>query len=121
MPITITFTNQDINEYDSFEEIKQISNFDLVFKIDCSKNELISLPDNMNFPNLQKFNCSRNELTLLPNINCSVLQEFDCSHNELIALPDNMIFINLHKFNCSGNRFTLLPDNINIPNLKTFY
>ena len=31
MPITITFTNQDINEYDSFEEIKQISNFDLVF------------------------------------------------------------------------------------------
>ena len=34
MPITITFTNQDINEYDSFEEIKQIPNFNLVSNIE---------------------------------------------------------------------------------------
>ena len=36
MPIKITYTNQDINEYDSFEEIKQIPNFNLVYNIDCS-------------------------------------------------------------------------------------
>ena len=82
MPITITFTNQDINEYDSFEEIKQISNFDLVFKIDCSKNELISLPDNMNFPNLQIFECYGNQLTALPdNMNYPNLQVFTCDIN----------------------------------------
>ncbi len=27
MPIKITYTNQDINEYDLFEEFKQIPNF----------------------------------------------------------------------------------------------
>ena len=27
MPIKITYINKDINEYDSFEEIKQIPNF----------------------------------------------------------------------------------------------
>ena len=53
MPITITYTNQDIDEYDLFEEITQITNFNLVSKIICTDNELISLPDNMNFPNLE--------------------------------------------------------------------
>ncbi len=76
MPITITYTDQDINdpfrasssedEYDSFEEITQITNFNLVFRIDFSKNELTALP-NMNFPNLQNFNCSYNGLTFLPD------------------------------------------------------
>ena len=34
MPIKITYINQDINEYDSFEEIKQIPNFNLVSNIE---------------------------------------------------------------------------------------
>jgi hypothetical protein len=34
MPITITYTNQDIDKYNLFEEITQITN--LVFKIDFS-------------------------------------------------------------------------------------
>jgi len=41
MPIKVTYTNQDINEYDLFEEIPD---FNLVSKINCSKNKLISLP-----------------------------------------------------------------------------
>ena len=49
MPIKVTYTNQDINEYDSFEEIP---NCNLVSKINCSSNKLTSLPafdTNMNF------------------------------------------------------------------------
>jgi len=49
MSITITYVNQEINKYDSFE---QIPNHNLVIKINCSINQLTSLPT-MNFPNLQ--------------------------------------------------------------------
>jgi len=118
MPITITYTNQDINEYNSFEEI---INCNLVSKINCSNNRLTSLPDNMNFPNLQIFNCSNNELTALPdNMNFPNLQTFNCNNNKLTSLPV-MNFPNLQSFYCSCNQLTSLPDNMNFPNLQTFY
>ena len=143
MPIKITCTNQDINEYDSSD---QIPDFNLVCIIECSVNNLteeISLPDNMNFPNLQKFycsdiglkflpnnmnlpnlldfNCSGNELTFLPNnMNFPNLTVFDCSENKLTILPDNMNFPNLQKFNCTNNQLRFIPDNINLPNLLIF-
>ena len=66
MPIKVTYTNQDINEYDSFAEI---INCNLVSEINCSMlkaNKLTTLPafgTDMNFPNLQIFNCSSNKLT----------------------------------------------------------
>ena len=123
MPITIIYTNQDIDEYDLFEEITQITNFNLVSNIDCSNNELTSLPD-MNFPNLQTFNCDYNKLTLLPdNMNCSIsgIVEFSCSNNQLTSLPDNMNLPNLQKFVCSRNKLTSLPNNMNFPNLTKFY
>ena len=83
MPIKITYINRDINIYDSFD---QIPDFNLVSVVICTNNELISLPDNMNFPNLHEFNCIRNELRALPNnMNFHNLKIFDCSHNELIA------------------------------------
>ena len=41
MPIKVTYTNQDINEYDSFAEI---INCNLVSEINCSKNKLTTLP-----------------------------------------------------------------------------
>ena len=65
MPITIQYTNEDSHEYDSFEEI---INCNLVSKIICTDNELISLPafgTNMNFPNLIEFNCNNNQLDFL--------------------------------------------------------
>jgi len=107
MPIKVTYTNQDINEYDSFAEI---INCNLVSKIDCSvlkANQLISLPDNMNFPNLEEFNCSNNQLRFLPdNMNFPNLQYLNCSKNQLTAIPDNMNFPKLQYFICSNNNLT---------------
>ena len=118
MPITITFTNEDINEYNSFEEI---INCNLVSKINCSNNQLTALPENMNFPNLQEFYCYKNQLTALPeNMNFPNLQLFNCCNNNLTALPDNMNFPNLQLFNFTNNKLTLLPDNMNFPNLQIF-
>ena len=120
MPIIITYINQDIDKYVSFKEITQIHDFNLVFKIDCSNNELTSLP-NMNFPNLQELNCSNNKLTSLPDdMNLPNLQEFYCSYNKLTLLPDNMNFPNLQIFSCNNNKLKSLPDTINLPNLKEF-
>ena len=117
MSITITYTNQDINEYDSFDKIP---NFDLVSKIDCSNNQLTSLPDNMNFPNLLEFDCNNNKLTALPNnMNFPNLQHFNCTFNELTSLPDNMNFPNLRGFYCFMNELTALPV-MNFPNLQNF-
>ena len=101
MPIKVTYTNQDINEYDLFEEIP---NCNLVCIIECSVNNLteeISLPDNMNFPNLQKFYCSDYGLTFLPNnMNLPNLQYFNCSYNKLTSLPACILNIkNLHHNN----------------------
>ena len=145
MPITIQYFNDDINQYDSFKKITQITNFDLVFKIDCSTNNLTSLPDNMNFPNLailycrnnqltslpafgtninfrnlRRVNCSKNKLRSLPDINLPNLYYFDCSDNKLTSLPNNMNFPNLQRFYCYDNQLTLLPDNMNFPNLYDF-
>ena len=118
MSITITYTNQVINKYDSFDKIP---NFDLVFIINCSNNKLTSLPDNMNFPNLQEFYCNTNQLTALPNnINFLNLQKFSCSANQLTALPDNMNFPNLQAFLCYHNKLTALSNNMKFPNLKEF-
>ena len=50
--IKVTYTNEDIIDYDSFDNI---SDFNLVSKINCASNNLTSLPafgTNMNFPNL---------------------------------------------------------------------
>jgi hypothetical protein len=80
MPIKITYINQDINEYDLFEEIP---NCNLVSEINCSllkANQQTSLPafgTNMNFPNLQVFTCANNQLTSLPNMNFPNLQYFE--------------------------------------------
>ena len=149
MPITITYTNQDINEYNSFAEITQIPNLNLVSEIDCSNNELISLPafgtnmnfpnlhefycynnrltslsafgTNMNFPDLQIFYCYNNRLMVLPDImNFNNLLEFDCCHNLLRFIPDNMNLPNLHRLDCSNNQLISLPDNMNFPNLYEF-
>ena len=107
MPIKVTYTNQDINEYDLFEEI---INCNLVSEINCSvlkANQLTSLAafdTNINFPNLQVFNCANNQLTSLPDMNFPNLQQLNCSHNRLTSLPDNMNFPNLQYFGCCDNQ-----------------
>ena len=107
--IKVTYTNEDIIDYDSFDNI---SDFNLVSKINCASNKLTSLPDNMNFPNLHMFDCADNELTSLPdNMNFPNLQYFCCSNNKLTSLPDNMNFPNLREFLCSGNNLTKEQEN----------
>ena len=99
MLITVTYINQDINEYDAFDEI---SNNNLVCIMNCCNNKLTSfhvLITNINFPNLQVFSCYNNKLTLLlDNMNFPNLQEFNCSNNKLTSLPDNMICIFTYTF-----------------------
>jgi len=92
MPITVTYINQDINEY--YITIDKISNINFRF------NDLTFHSTNMNFPSLTEFDCSENKLTLLPN---------------------NMNFPSLTKFYCNNNKLTTLPDNMNFPNLQDFH
>ena len=79
--IKVTYTNEDIIDYDSFDNI---SDFNLVSKINCASNKLTSLPDNMNFPNLREFLCSGNNLTKEQELmkSSQQIEEF-INHNRL--------------------------------------
>ena len=73
----------------------------------CYSNRLTILPDNLN--NLAHLNCGGNELTILPDLNN--LTYLDCFGNELTILPDNLN--NLVELLCGSNSLTILPDNLN--------
>ena len=102
MPIIITYTNQDIDEYDLFEEITQIFNYNLVSKINCSGNNLTSLPDNMNFSNLQYFDCHNNKLTSFVGSPSHVGGDFKCNDNNLTSLDGVPKFVG-GSFRCENN------------------
>jgi Leucine-rich repeat (LRR) protein len=109
----------------SFEEIE-----DHVVYVDCSWNQLKSLPKNIgcNWTNLTHFDCYSNQLTSLPeNIGetWTNLMIFNCGNNQLISIPENIgiNWTNLIHFYCSNNKLTSLPENIgeNWTNLTQFY
>ena len=91
MPITVIYNDDTVVKYDNFDKITNNMN---VIKIDCSDNNLTSLPPNMNmmFPNLTLFNCS---------------------YNKLKSLPPNMMFPNLEEFYCYNNNLYYIPPHIN--------
>jgi Leucine-rich repeat (LRR) protein len=98
----------------SFEEIE-----DHVVYVDCSHNQLKSLPENIgsNWTNLTYFDCSENELTSIPEnigVNWTNLTHFDCSWNRLKSLPKNIgsNWTNLTDFYCRNNQLKFLPENI---------
>jgi Leucine-rich repeat (LRR) protein len=102
----------------SFEEIE-----DRVVYVNCSDNQLISLPENIgeNWTNLTLFDCSGNQLKSLPkNIgsNWTNLNHFSCSDNKLKSLPENIgeNWTNLTDFNCWNNYLSSLPKNIGVVN-----
>jgi Leucine-rich repeat (LRR) protein len=73
-----------------------------VIKLDCSENQLTTLPD---LPNCQILTCHNNQLTILPDLpNC---EELFCGFNQLTALPDLPKCIRLY---CDRNRLHRLPD-----------
>ena len=103
----------------SFDEIRK----DEVVSIDCSYNNLKSLPENMDFPNLQIFDCSDNKLVSLPEkMNLPNLKTFGCSSNNLESLPENMNLPGLRYFYCNNNKLKSLPLCImNFHNLRNIY
>ncbi len=70
----------------------------LIKKLDCSNNQLISLPNNLT--KLEKLYCSVNELTDIPN-NLTNLKSLYCCYNKLVLLPNNLT--KLKKLYCSNN------------------
>ena len=85
MPIKVTYSDNTKIHYNSFDEI---INNDNVIEINCSNNNLTSLPDNMIFSNLTHFYCSNNKLTSLPpNMILPNLTYFNCSYNNLYYIP----------------------------------
>jgi hypothetical protein len=126
MRIKVKYSNDgDTIIVSSFEEIE-----DHVVYVDCSDNQLISLPENIgeNWTNLTHFDCSGNQLKSLPkNIgsNWTNLTHFSCCYNELKSLPINIgeNWSNLTDFYCSLNKLRSLPENIgsNWTNVTHFY
>ena len=85
-----------------------------LIRLDCSFNELTSLPY---LPNsLMELYCSNNQLTLLLNLPNS-LEKLDCSNNQLKLIPN--LPNSLTKLFCTNNQLTSLPD---LPNsLRQLY
>ena len=105
---------------------------DLVVKLTCSYNALVSLPL---LPNLTKLWCYNNQLTSLPlfpkltHLRCwnnqltslpilPNLTNLKCSRNQLTSLP---IFPNLTDLSCTHNQLTSLPLLFNLTKLSCSY
>nr|QBK89531.1 MAG: hypothetical protein LCPAC001_00410 [Pithovirus LCPAC001] len=89
----------------------------LIKKLNCSYNELKSLPNNLHevpgdfvpWTNLKKLDCSHNRLASLPN-NLTKLKTLDCWNNKLKSLPNGLT--NLETLYCFDNKLTSLPNNL---------
>ena len=88
--------------YDSFH---LISYYDNIVYLDCSYNNLTSLPE---LPNsLQILYCGSNQLSLLPELPNS-LQHLSCNYNQLTKLPKLPNGLQILK--CEYNQLVLLPE-----------
>jgi Leucine-rich repeat (LRR) protein len=85
--------------------IDGIQYFDDLTYLDCSNNQLTSLPE---LPNgLTDLNCSSNQLTSLPELP-NGLTDLNCSINQLTSLPE--LPNGLAGINCYFNQLTSLPE-----------
>ena len=94
-------------KYQDFIEIQQLPDYDTIVYINCSSNNLTSLPSKLP-ESLQELYCPHNNLTELPSKLPESLQELYCPHNNLTELPSN-IPESLQKLYCSYNNLTELP------------
>ena len=110
MPISIKYSLEPKKfRYNSFQDIEQLDRYNDIVYIDCSWNQLTSLPEYL--PNsLQKLYCFRNELTSLPNLPNS-LQKIECDDNQLTSLPEHLPN-SLQKLDCYYNKLTSLPEHL---------
>ena len=96
--------NEDWTICDSFENLVKLYNYNDIYKLDCSNNNLSVLPT---LPNsLEYLDCSQNELNVLPNLPSS-LTVLDCYVNKLLFLPT--LPNSLTVLDCYSNRITILP------------
>jgi len=111
MTITIKYSlDIYIAEYKNFIEIQQLSDYDNIVYIDCSYNNLTSLPSKLP-ESLEELNCSYNNLTSLPSNLPESLQILNCYNNDLTSLPSNLPE-SLQILNCYNNDLTSLPSNL---------
>lgn len=76
-----------------------------VQKLDCSFNNLKTLPDGMK--NLEELKCSETHLKALPK-GMIRLKKLECNGNELKELPNDMV--TLKELNCYNNKVEKLPE-----------
>jgi Leucine-rich repeat (LRR) protein len=99
-----------IAEYKNFIEIQQLPDYDSIVYMNCSSNNLTSLPSKLP-ESLEELNCSDNNLTVLPSNLPGSLQELWCYNNDLTSLPSNLPE-SLQILWCSYNKITSLPSNL---------
>ncbi len=105
-----TTCNEVVNEtylncnYWEISSIEGIQYFDNLEDLDCSNNQLTTLPTLHNL--LTTLNCTDNQLITLPTLPSS-LTVLDCSYNQLTALP--ALPNSLTGLGCVYNQLTALP------------
>ena len=93
MKILATYKGHQYIEYDNFD-IDKWEDIELIKEIDCSNQQLTSIPEDIcKLVNLKRLYCQNNQLTSLPeNIgNLSKLKFLDCSNNKINSFPDSII------------------------------
>ena len=118
MSITISYSIEENSvKYKNFIEIQQLPNYDSIVYINCSSNNLSSLPST--FPeSLQRLDCSGNKLSSLPSTLPESLRGLYCSYNKLTSLPT--LPESLDELHCSNNNLTSLPINLHeLRNLRS--
>jgi len=91
-------------DYNTFEEIQQLKDYNDIVYIRCSHNKLTVLPPTLP-DSLQKLYCSYNKLTELPPTLPSSLQRLYCDYNKLTELPQTLPD-SLQRLYCSDNNLT---------------
>ena len=93
------------------ESIKNHKLPNLLKKLDCSMNNLTSLPD---LPNsLEILFCWENKLTFLPDLPNSI-KSLSCSNNQLTSLTDVQLPNSLIRLNIGFNKLKILPNLLHI-------
>lgn len=120
----LAVSNSNISDLDG------VQYFDLLFSLDCSNNQLTSLPAlsahlldlNCSFNQLLSLNlsannslatllCNNNQLMSLDLVNNSYLHNIDCSNNDLTSLlldTDTLTLYRRFSLDCSENNLTSL-------------
>jgi Leucine-rich repeat (LRR) protein len=92
-------------------DLNGIEEFRNLIELDCSYNNIDTLPDLSNCTNLKTLFCHNNDITKIVNLNNNLnLKKIDCSDNNLIELPDLSNLTKLDHLNCMNNRLDALPD-----------